>query len=124
MGIFCSKEDEDDFGKLDEMDIDFPYDDLNACCGVMLISDFEGQWSNAEVKANSKAFVRALNRLTKDCLEALAMIALNQDMTPAWAPVLTQAEFSIVSKGMNKKTGNQIFIWTKVLHKTRKTGLS
>lgn len=95
-------------------------DGFEDCCGICIIHDFEN-YPDATVKASRQSALDELRRLTsRTSGQALALVALAEFQISAWSGILEDAGFQMTSKGLNRGTGNAIFLFTKTLNPTSK----
>lgn len=95
------------------------------CCGVLVFAGFE-DYPVSRVKENRDVFISFLKSETdpKKCKKAICMTSINHHQVPVVAPILKEAGFKLVTKGVNKGyEGNSVFIWSKIIHRTRKSGV-
>jgi len=108
------------------------YDELDGCCGVKVIYNLDS-YPLAIVKLHTKEFVEWLKDATSDeeneeadydddepsyvTPEGIALITINRGMKDIWEPILLEVGFLLKERATNKKTDNQIFIYTKVIHR-------
>ena len=99
----------------------FNEDNLSGCCGIKVLYELE-RYPLPLVKSHAKDAISKLIRIThpRSMYEAVCLVSVNSEMKPVWHPILRKAGFVVRSSGNNKNTGNNVFLYSKVIHKTKR----